>query len=38
MGVTEVAAGEMETKVINTENDEVSLIELGHKLNGERKQ
>ena len=32
MGVIEVAAGEMERKVINTENDEVSLIELGHKL------
>ena len=34
MGVIKMVAGEMERRVIHIENDkEVSLIELGHKLN-----
>ena len=39
MGVIKMVAGQMERKVIHTENDmEVSLIELGHKLNEERRE
>lgn len=37
MGVIKMVAREIERKVIHIENDkEVSLIELGHKLNEER--
>ena len=39
MGVIKMVAGQMERKVSHTENDmEVSLIELGHKLNEERRE
>lgn len=39
MDVIKMVAGEMERKVIHTENDkEVSLIDFGHKLNEERRE
>lgn len=39
MDIIKMVAGEMERKVIHTEDDkEVSLIDLGHKLNEERRE